>query len=112
MAFLQIKFRCPLCWELEKNKVPKRGHGGGQHGRHDQKKKRKMRIGRPLGASEELIRTSSCHAKWEFGVRAATMCVEYKAPKHLKVSRSESIHAFPAVLSTEGRVVGLCWEKS
>ena len=26
-------------------------------------------------------------------------------------TRSESINAFSAVLSTEGRVVGLCWEK-
>ena len=26
-------------------------------------------------------------------------------------SRSESKNAFPAVLATEGRVVGLCWEK-
>jgi hypothetical protein len=41
-------------------------------GRHDEEKKRKMRIGRPVGASGELIRSFSCNSKWEFGVRGAT----------------------------------------
>ena len=35
----------------------------------------KMRIGRPVGASGELVRSVSRHAKWEFGVRGSTMWV-------------------------------------
>ena len=42
-----------------------------------------MKIGRPVGASGELIRSLSRNAKWEFGVQGATMWVSYKAPKQI-----------------------------
>jgi len=48
---------------------------GKQRGRRDHDKKRNMKIGRPVGASKELIRSLFRNVDGEFGVRGATMWV-------------------------------------
>ena len=66
-SFLREGRGVGLCWAQLKPKGPE-GRGS-----RDQDRKSKMRIGRPAGASKELIRSLSRDVKCDFGVREATM---------------------------------------